>query len=279
MATNRAKPTVSAVDADLRIRVLGTTAVETPDGAVPRAWLSQRSGQLLRFLVCHRGRFVAADEIGEALWPGSGAGAEENVRHLIHSLRRRLEPDRPPRGHSAAVQCVRNAYALGADVWVDTHAFEERANAGLAAVRAGDDDLALTQLDLALELYRGDFIADEPYAEWAMMERERLHELAEIVLGAAIDVCERRHDLRRALEYARRQADMARYDTDVQRRVIGLCLSCGRRSEAARRYSAFRNRLAREFGVEPDFELAECDQPEETGEVKVARPASAAHAE
>ncbi len=225
---------------------------------MPRAWLSQRPGQLLRFLVCHRGRFVSTDEIVEALWPRSGASADENVRYLVHALRRQLEPHRPPRGRSASVQCIRGAYSLGPDVWIDAQLFEARVRDGLAAQQDGNDQVALTQIDQALELYRGDFIADEPYAEWAMIERERLHELAEAALWNAINVCERNRDLPRALDYARRLGNMACYDTSVQRRLIGLCLGCGRRSEAARRFAAFRARLAREFGEEPDFELAEC---------------------
>jgi DNA-binding SARP family transcriptional activator len=156
------------------------------------------------------------------------------------------------------VQCIRGAYSLGADVWVDAQEFEERLNAGMAAERDGDDEVALAQIDLALELYRGDFIADEPYAEWAMMERERLHELAERALWNAMNIGERRHDLREALEYARHLGNMARYDTNVHRRLIRLCLSCGRRSEAGRRYAAFRARLSRDFGEEPDFGVADC---------------------
>lgn len=262
-----------AESATLRIRVLGETAVETSDGAVARAWLSQRPGQLLRFLVCHRGRFVSADEIVEALWPGSAAGAEENVRYLVHSLRRRLEPNRPPRGHSASVQCIRGAYSLGPDVWVDAQDFEDRVSAALTAEREGDDRVALTHINAALELYRGDFIADDLYAEWAMMERERLHDLAEVALWRAINICERCRDLRGALEYARRMANMARYDSAVQRRLIGLCLSCGRRSEAARRYTAFRTRLLREFGEEPDFELGDCG-PADGSQTAGAQPRS-----
>ncbi len=236
--------------------MLGETTVEAADGAVDRAWLSQRPGRLLRYLVCQHGRFVPADQIVEALWPGSSAGADRNVRYLVHLLRRRLEPDRPLRAASLAVECLGGAYALGQSVWVDARAFEDAVGEGMRARRLADDDIALAQIGRALELYRGDFLCDEPYADWAMLERERVRGVASDALFTAIEICARRRDLGRALEYARWLAEMEGYDSDVQLRVISLCLRCGRRSEAARRYGAFRTRLLRDFGHEPEFDLA-----------------------
>jgi DNA-binding SARP family transcriptional activator len=238
------------------VSVLGETVVEIADGVADRAWLSQRPGRLLRYLVSQRGRFVPGDEIAEALWPEASAGADEKVRYLVHLLRRRLEPHRPHRGHSLSVQCVAGAYALGPSVWIDVQTFEELVEAGLCAFQRRDDDLALGLLNRALGLYRGDFLSDEPYVDWAMIERERVREIAEDALRAAVEICERQRKLGMALDYARWLAGMVRYDSDVQLRLITLCLRCGRRSEAARRYGAFRTLLLREFGEEPEFDLA-----------------------
>lgn len=250
--------------ARLRIRVLGETTVETAGGAVDRAWLSQRPGQLLRYLVC-RHQFVAADQIAEALWPAASAGADENVRYLVHLVRRRLEPQRPPRGRSMSVECLGGAYSLSPGVWVDAHAFEELVGAGLGALHDGEREVALARLGRALELYRGEFLADEPYADWAIMERERLSAIAADALHSAADIYEQRRELGSALDYARRLVEMDRYDSDVQLRVIRLCLRCGRRSEAARRFGAFRSLLLRDFGEEPEFDLASAASADTAG--------------
>jgi two-component SAPR family response regulator len=240
----------------MRVHVLGGTRVETAEGAVDREWLSQQPGRLLRYLVCQHGRFAPVDQIIEALWPRSDPRANENVRYLVHLLRRRLEPNRPLRAPSAAIQCRRAAYALGEAVWVDAQAFETLVHVGLTAAAAGQPD-ALVALDQAIELYEGDFLADEPYADWAMLERDRIRSLLEQALETAADLCERARDVARAADYLRWQADLLRYDSDVQLRLIKLCLRGGRRSEAVRRYDAFRIRLLREFGEEPEFDLAD----------------------
>ncbi len=255
----------------IRLYVLGETRVETEHGTVERAWLAHRPGQLLRYLVCNRGRAVTGDEIIEALWPGAMSGPE-NVRYLVHLLRRRLEPDRPRGAQSAAVECSGGAYSLGRDVWIDAQEFEDRVLAGLSAAGSGDDEPALARLQSALELYRGDFLADEPYADWAMAERERLHGTVEAALTAAISICERRHEHLGALDYARVLAYLDPFDSDVQLQVIRLCLACGRRSEATRRYGAFRSRLLREFGQEPEFDLASAAASSDSVVSELSRP-------
>ena len=55
----------------------------------------------------------------------------------------------------------------------------------------------------------------------------------------------------------RRLADSQPFDSDVQRELIVLHIKRGRRTEAMRRYSELRKRLQREFGEEPDFQLAD----------------------
>ena len=52
-------------------------------------------------------------------------------------------------------------------------------------------------------------------------------------------------------------AELEPYDTEVQRELLTVWLRLGRRTEASRRYTAFRMRMLREFGEEPGFELAE----------------------
>jgi two-component SAPR family response regulator len=243
---------VREADALVRVRVLGETLVETVDGAVDRAWLSQRPGKLLRYLVSQHGRFVPADEIIEALWPGSSFDAENNVRYLVHLLRKRLEPYRPARGRSFSVECLAGAYALGPNVWVDVGTFEQLVEDALSG---SEHEVALAEIDRALELYGGDFLSDEPYADWAMIERERIRGLAEDALRAAIRIHEERRDFGKALRYARWLTELEPYDSDAQFGVISLCLRCGRRSEAARRYGAFRSRLMRDFNEVPEFTL------------------------
>jgi DNA-binding SARP family transcriptional activator len=242
----------------LRIRTLGRTSVESEEGPIGGNWLQHRPGQLLKYLLSERDRMLHADEIAGNLWPGADPGVLNNVRHFVHALREKLEPDRVKRQPSSFVEAGRGGYALNRErIWIDADEFEQKVEAGLAAFERDEDVLAERLLEEALELYRGDFLADEPYAEWAFAERERLRDVAgrasgtlgEIALAAGRELA--------ALVHYKRLADMYPFDTVVQRQVIAVYLKIGRRSDAMRRYEELRVRMLREFGAGPEFQLSE----------------------
>jgi DNA-binding SARP family transcriptional activator len=245
---------VTGVVPDYRIHSLGPLRVDGPDGSLQGDWVEQRPGELLRFLVCERRQIVPADAIGEALWPRAGPGAANTVRHFVHALRRRLEPGRCSRAAPSAVVCRRGGYGLDpAHVWVDADEFEGQAALGAAAVEDGRPGRGRLHLERALELYRGDFLSDDPYAEWALRERERLRAIACDVLRSLVSVAGGSPE--RRTEHLEQLAELEPFDDDVHRELISAWLGMGRWSRAARHYESFRVRLLREFGALPQFEL------------------------
>jgi DNA-binding SARP family transcriptional activator len=89
------------------------------------------------------------------------------------------------------------------------------------------------------------------------VERERLRDLAGRLLSTLGEIVLEDGDPAEALSHYRRLADIYPFDTAVQRRVIGLYLRAGRRSDAVRRYNELRVRMLREFGAGPEFQLAD----------------------
>jgi DNA-binding SARP family transcriptional activator len=247
-----------AIAGTLRIRALGYTRIEAPGAIENGNWLEQRAGQLLKFLVCHRGRPARSELIAEALWPELGVGAGANVRHFVRTLRNQLEPARPRGAPSSFVVASRGGYALASErVEVDADEFEQIARDGRAMFARGDRSAAKPLLERALKLYGGDFIADEPYAEWAHGERERLHELAADIHRMLAQMHADAGELEAAAGQAVKLARLEPWDTAVQRALLVVCLRRGRRSEAVRRYRHLEQGLRREFGDEPDFSLSD----------------------
>jgi DNA-binding SARP family transcriptional activator len=239
----------------IRIRTLGETVVETAAGELRGDWLDQRPGRLLKFLVAHRYTPMHADAIAEALWPRARADTTNTVRHFVHALREKLEPERRRYQRSAFVLARNGGYVLNPErVTVDADEFEREAKAGISAHANDNHAEAVEHLQRALDLYEGDFLIDERFEDWAIPERERLRDLATKPLRILADLTD---DPELAAGYLERLAEMEPLDVEIHRELISLWLQQGRRGRALRHYRALQSRLMRELGERVAFDLTE----------------------
>ena len=243
----------------LRIRALGTTLVETGETKIEGDWLLHRPGHLLKYLICQRGRPAHVYELVEALWPSAGSSGENTARYFVHVLRELLEPHRVPRSNSGFIHSANGTYCLDRNVYVDLDEFEALVSAGLeiSAETPAARSQAISCLDRAMDLYRGDLFAEEPFAEWAFEERETMRNLACHALDALVEHHLASRELAAATRNLERYASLQPLDSDVHQILIRTYLEQGHRSEAQRRYAAFRRRLIYEFGEEPEFRLSD----------------------
>jgi DNA-binding SARP family transcriptional activator len=244
----------------VRLFTLGRTEVRTPEGPLDGDWVDQRAGQLLKYLVCERHRVAPAEEIAESVWRHARRTTVNTVRYFVHTLRSKIEPGRPKHGRASVVLARHGGYTLNhEEVWIDADEFEDHVGAGSSALAHGEREAAREHFERAVALYRGDFLEDEPYAEWALLERERLRALVEKPLRALSEL--REDDPEAAAGYLERLAQMEPFDGEVQRELLSMWVRQGRRSRAARHYRAFQHRLYQEFGEQPAFSLSELASP------------------
>ena len=245
----------------LHICVLGRTLVESAEGPIGGDWLDQRTGQLLKYLIAERHRAVHTDEIGESIWPGANFAIAGSVRYYIHALRRKLEPQRGKREPSTFIASSAGSYRLNlSHIEVDADEFETSVTAGLTAIES-DPSSAAADIERGLSFYRGDFLADSPYADWAMLERHRLHDLACTGLRSLAGIRLQARLIDSAARSLEQLATLQPYDEGVHRQLMELDIMRGRRSDAVRRYVSLRTRIRRTFGHDPDFTPADLAKP------------------
>ena len=219
-------------------------------------WLQQRPGQVFRYLLCARGRPASPEDIVAAIWPDRGPDAVANVRYCMYKLRDQL--DGRDRARPSFIVHSTGGYRLDPKrLRLDVDLFQPDATAGLAARCRGDNSRAETQLTSAMERYRGDFLADDPYAEWSFTERDYLRSLAGKALAALSEIALEEDRLGAAEVHLQRLARLEPFDSEIREVLIEVCLRRGRRTEALRHYNSLRLGLHRAFGEQPDFELAD----------------------
>lgn len=247
-------PQGAADGPDVRVAALGRLSVTAGEHSRDGDWMQQRPGQVFRYLLASRGGAQRSEAIANALWPERGPSAVANVRYCIFKLREHLAD----RGEAGSSLIVRDAAGYRIDiarVELDVDAFQAKSTGGIAAYRRGEAGVAEGMLAEALALYRGEFLADDPYADWAFAEREYLRSLAGKGLAALAQIALSSGRLVAAGEHLQRLAELEPFDSHVHQMLIEVCLRRGRRTEALRHYHALRARLHRAFGEQPDFEL------------------------
>jgi DNA-binding SARP family transcriptional activator len=151
-----------------------------------------------------------------------------------------------PGTQNSLIQAASGGYRLALserDV-VDTDVFAQ------AAARALVDG-GRRQLERAAELWTGEPLPEERYADWATEYRERLTDRYAEVLAALADACEAGGDRSAALAAARRLVELDPLDESAHRRVMTAYARAGRRAHALRQFLECRKRLVEELGLEP----------------------------
>jgi DNA-binding SARP family transcriptional activator len=132
-----------------------------------------RSGMLLKYLTTHHRRRLPREQLMEVFWPEADPETARNrlnvaLSHMRQVLRTISEDE--------VVIFEDGKYSIDPawSVWLDVEAFDrslEEASRLNASHSLAD---AVKQLEIAVSLYQGDYLADDPYEEWTISTRERL---------------------------------------------------------------------------------------------------------
>lgn len=222
------------------IRTLGGFAVTIGDQEVPlTAWGSRRARQLCKMLAAARGQPVPRDQLIEALWP-----AEPGTERL---------------GARLSVQLSTVRRILGGGIVADRASI--RLN--LDEIRLDVDDLhrSFETDDLAqvIELYRGEFLPEDPYEDWAAPARDHARRVyIRAAHGFAVSAATNGdHD--QAADYASRILVTDPFDERAHRQLISALSAAGRPGEAQQAYNSYTDRM-NELAV-PCAGFAEVIQP------------------
>ncbi len=237
--------------------ILGPIEVDRP-GAGRLALGGPKSRQLLTLLVLHRNRAVPPDRLAASLYGETPPkGAEVTLRSHISHLRRRL-------AEAALDQTLVTGPAgytlVLAPGQVDADRFEQLVGLGQEALGLGHAERAVQRVREALELWRGQPYADLDDVDAAGAEEARLQELhlvaletlatAQLASGRHGDVVGELQGLVAAHPFRERFCAQL---------MVALYRS-GRQADALAAYTATRERLAEELGLDPGPELQDLAQ-------------------
>lgn len=255
----------------LAVRMLGPFEVAIGGRRVTH-WRGQRTQLLMQFLVTHRRRSVARDELIAAVWPDAD---EDSGRHRLHQavyeLRgtlRGVDPERSP------ITCAAGGYAVDHEmpVWVDVEEFDELDELASAAARCFAARQAEQVIKLsrhALDLYRGDFLGQATEADWAAVERNRLAARFVQLSVHLGEILVRRGDCVTALAVVDVVLRKEPWNEDATVIKMRCHAQTGARSMAAAAFRSCAEALTRELGIAPAAQTVRVHDQIRAGELTV----------
>ena len=229
-------------------RILGPLEVVGEHGPIRLGGPRQRG--TLAILLLGANRVVPVERLADDLYRGAApVTAVTQVQRQVSELRKLLDDP-------STIETRTPGYLLRIDPeQLDLHRFERRTEQAEDASAHGDDRRAVELLREALDLWRGDplaDLADEPFARTAVARLAEIR-LAAVVRRIAAEFALGRHaDLIGELQEL---AEAHRLDERFQAQLMLALYRSGRQREALAVYRAARETLVSEFGLEPTAAL------------------------
>jgi predicted ATPase/DNA-binding SARP family transcriptional activator len=233
----------------VEVRVLGPVELVGAEMPVRLAAMPRR---LLAVLVVERGRTLGLDVLVEALWGERPPRESAKALQLYVSRLRKALPAQ------ARIRTDSSGYALELDDdLLDAARFERLLAEARAASADGNAALALSLLDRALSLWRGQAFGEHWHEDFARPEAERLEELRLLALEERSEAQLRLGRHAAVVGELRELAVAHPLRERMQAQLMVALYRCGRQTEALDVYSPLQTRLRDELGLEPGAELRE----------------------
>jgi DNA-binding SARP family transcriptional activator len=155
----------------LTVQMLGTFSLTIGDTS-PKLPAS-RALSVFKYLLLHHKQKTPRDILMDTFWPDAGLeAARNNLNVAMHNLRQALRSvTRLP-----VISFEDGVYYLepSLEIWLDVEEFDRCVKEGRQLEAKNELATAIAEYEISINLYRGDLLADSPYEEWTVLERERL---------------------------------------------------------------------------------------------------------
>lgn len=225
---------------DLNIRLLGKFRVFLDDKEIPaNKWKSTKALMIFKYLSSNRSKgFIHRDILIELLWPeGDYKKTNKRLNVAMSSLRKLLEPKLGPRLPSSYIIRQKDTFRLniGDGGKVDVEEFLRELALGDTSEKT-DPEKSIRHYLHAESVYKGPFLAEYPYIEWCIRERESLTEKYLHTLSRIIRFYDHKKDFSKGIEYANKYLATDHYAEHIYRSLMRFYYLTGNASHVKRTF-------------------------------------------
>jgi DNA-binding SARP family transcriptional activator/ABC-type branched-subunit amino acid transport system substrate-binding protein len=251
----------------VEFRLLGLLQVVGVDG--PVQIVRGRESALLALLLLYRNEPLSSERIVDELWGETAPQhAAQSVRIYISRLRKSLGAER--------IETTGGGYLIRiADDELDAATFERLAAAGAAALANGEAERAALLLGEALDLWRGDALADFRFDSFAQQAIGRLDALRAVAREDRVDARLALGQARQVVPELETLIEQSSLSERPRSQLMRALYLSGRQADALELFRKTRKLLADDLGVDPGPELRHLERAILTHDPALGTPAAA----
>ena len=212
-------------------------------------WLSRKALTVFKYLLIQHPTPVGKEILMDTIWPDADMhAARRNLHQAIYSLRQTLRGDQHEFLH---IWFDNNSYFLNPEleVWLDFRAFEKSIQAARRLEQDGLVVEAIGQYGIAEGLYQGDFLAEDLYEDWPIVQREHMLNLYLSTVDRLSELYQQNEQYAAVVHLCHKVLAKDRCYEAAHRRLMYCYMVQGQRHLAVRQYQTCILSLREELNI------------------------------
>lgn len=212
--------------------------------------------ELLKYFITYKNKKLVTETIVEALWKEEEIVDPKNVlRTQIFRLKRNMKKmglDNDIIQNGAYLSFENGFYILhtGSNFIIDIDIFEEKIKFA-DSIKDTEINKAIQKYSEALELYRGQYLAENPYSEWVYPIRIRYHRLFVQAVLNLMELLKTEKRYREITQIYEKASIYEPYEEGLHIFFLEALIELKQFNNALSHYNYITDRMYREFSLEP----------------------------
>ena len=216
---------------------------------------SQQVWKLFKYIIANHKKMIPTDTLIDVLWPdGDCVNPIKSLYSLIFRLRSLLAS-----GNSDAEYILfqHNCYIWNRETEceIDIDMFETLCLSAAAAREKGELAQAAVLYKQAVELYKGDFLAESMYDEWVLPLSNYYKRRFITAVLELIQLYQARGDSDEIISLCSSAIEKEKYEESIHEYLIEALINKGQLNQAIEHYNFITNLLYKELGIQASKKL------------------------
>lgn len=220
-------------------------------------WQRPKALKIFKYLLAFYPRDVFADELIENFWPETSVeDARHNLSMHVTYIRKALSPNAGKRDEGF-IQGRPEIYRLclrPIDT-LDWFEFQSTIKQAEESWKKGERDDAISTYKSAIQLYTGNFLEEEIYAEWVQEPREKLKRQYLLALERTGSYHQSRSELREAVEFYHAYLQVQPLHEKILQATFRCLTAIGDKAGLKKEYEQYLSVMRRDFAEETPSSL------------------------